>query len=379
MNLSIARRELDHAASVVANLVERSGPQPVLGNVLINANEGTIQLRGADNESFVVVNLAGTIHTPGRTTVPAEMFRDIVRLMPPQGEVSIVENAQRVRLSCESNEYKLTTIPADEFPEWNNIAETTRFQIPQKSLKYLIDSTTYALPAKDHRRVLMGVYFELTGNRLRLTSTDGKKLARVHVDIPEVEGVSEARMIVPRKLLDNLFKALGNEGPVEIELAGSQIGFRFGGTYFRGNCIDGKYPDCDAVIPKDFPIKIPLNKDVFQASVRRAGITTDDKNRPLVLKFADNSCHFSSMALNIGMFNGRTPIDYVGPTMELAFNVQYLIETLGRFTKPEITLFIKSSTAPVAFRGKDEDDRLRLLMPLKLSEVISGADDGLDE
>ncbi|MBI1292302.1 DNA polymerase III subunit beta [bacterium] len=377
MHILIPQKDLETAATVVSNLVDRTaGPQLILGNVLIDAGEQGIQLRGTDNESFVVVKLSGTVRKPGRTTVPADTFREIVRLMPPQGEVSIAEAGQKVTLSCESSEYKLMTIPAEDFPEWQMEQGSTRFQIAQKTLRYLIDSTLYALPGKDHRRVLLGVYFELGENRLRLTSTDGKKLARVHTDIPEIEGVSSARIIVPRKLLENLYKSLGNEGPVEVELSGQQIAFRFGNVYFRGNGIEGKYPDCDAVIPKDFPYEILLNRDVFQTAARRAGITTEEKNKSIILRFADNACHFTSMAHDLGAFNGRISMDYTGPELELAFNFQFLIETLSRFSKPDVKLFIKSSTAPVVMKAKDEDDRLCLLMPIKLADARPAAPGG---
>jgi len=374
MQIMIPQKDLETAATVVSNLVDRTaGPQPILGNVLIDASEQGVQLRGTDSESFVVVKLSGNVRKAGRTTVPADTFREIVKLMPPQSEVSIAESAQKVVLSCEGNEYKLMTIPADDFPEWQTEPGTTRFQIAQKTLRHLIDSTIYALPTKDHRRVLLGVYFELFDNTLRLTSTDGKKLARVHTSIPEIEGVSQARIIVPRKLLENLYKSLGTEGPVEIELTGQQIAFRFGNVYFRGNGIEGKYPDCDAVIPKDFPHEIMLNRDVFQTAARRAGITTEEKNKSVILRFENNMCHLTSMAHDLGAFNGRISLDYTGPELELAFNFQFLIETLSRFSKPEVRLFIKNSTAPVVLKAKDEEDRLCLLMPIKLTEARATA------
>jgi DNA polymerase-3 subunit beta len=372
MNLSLPQKDLEIAANVISNLVERNASsQAVLANVLIDVSESGVIFRGADKESIVTVNLSGTVHAPGRTTVPADTFRDIVNLLPPQSNVTLREHGRQVTVTCEGSEYKLMTDPASDFPEWTAEPGASRFQLSQKVLKYLIESTTYALPAKDHRRVLMGVYFELQNNTLRLTATDGKKLARVSTNIPEVEGEASLSLIIPRKLLENAAKVMGNEGPVDVELSTRQVSFRIGNTHYRGNAIDGKYPDCDAVIPKDFPTVITLNRDVFLTAARRAGVTADGKTHSIILRFEDGSCHFTSMAHDVGTFNGRVMLDYSGAPMELAFNVQYLLESLSRFANNEVRLHIKNNTAPVVLRSAEDEQRLALLMPIKLADARS--------
>lgn len=383
MHIKVAQKDLENAANVVSNMVERSaGPLPVLSNLLIEARDGRVHFRGTDIESLVMVNLNAQVLAEGRTTVPADTFRDIVKVLPPQGEVSIEEDGRKVVVQSDSNEYKLMTLPAEDFPDWPTETGATRIQVAQRRLKELIDATSYALPAKDHRRVLLGVFFELNDNQLRLTATDGKKLSRISTNIPEVEGAGRAAVVVPRKLLDNLAKNLSNEGPVEIEFTAKQVVFRFDNIVYRCNGIEGKYPDCDAVIPREFPLEVPLNRDVFLQASRRAGIVTDDKNKSVILRLEDGTCHFQSMAHDLGTFKGRIPIEYSGPTLELAFNYLFLNETLGRFGKPELRMFIKNATAPVVFRAQDEDNRLALLMPIKLSDIrpaTTGADEEAEQ
>lgn len=382
MHVQLPQKDLELAASVVSNLADRgAGPMPVLGYLLIDANEQGVQFRGTDNEAYVSVSCGANVRKPGRATVPADTFRELIKLMPPMGEVDMEEQNGKIDIQCETNQYKLMTLPATEFPDWPSVPGEARFQIAQKTLKNLIDASAYALPTKDHRRVLLGVFFELGDHQLRLTATDGKKLARISAPVPEVEGTQTASIVVPRKLLDNLSKFLGNEGPVEVELCGMeggrgqarQIVFRFGNIVYRGNGIEGKYPDCDAVIPKEFPIQIDFNRDVFLTASKRAGVVTDDKNKSIILKFDNNACHFHSMAHDLGTFSGKISMDYTGPTIELAFNFQFLNETLGRFSSPELNMLIKNATAPVVFKSRQEETRLSLLMPIKLADLRPAA------
>ncbi len=374
MHITVPQNELDQAATIVSSLSSRStGPHPALGSLLIEAGEHGVQLRGTDFESMVQVNVQAKIERPGRIIVAADTFRDLIKLLPPKSEVVFEEVSGKAHIFTEDNEYNLMTDPADDFPDWNTEEPLSSFQVSQKVLKSMLEATIYALPIKDHRRVLLGVHFDLADNRLQLTATDGKKLGRVTTPIPEVEGQQKITMTVPRKLAENLVRSLGNEGPAELELGERQITARFSNVLYRCNALEGKYPDCDAVIPKEFPIRIVLNRESFLQSARRAGVVTDEKNRSIILTFRDNKCHFRSMAHDVGNFHGDLKLDYTEPELEIAFNFQFLAETLSSFSDPNVILHVKTRNTPVVFKSREDDNRLALLMPIKLSEARAGA------
>lgn len=370
MHIHVPQKDLEIAASAVANLAERStASNPVLSNALIEATGKGVQFRAADNESMVSVNVEARVEKEGATTIPAETFREIVKNLPPQGEVALEDVGGKVIIRCESNEFNLMTVPADEFPQWQTQAGESKFQVSQKVLRSLIDGTIYALPLKDHRRVLLGIYMELFDNEFRLTATDGKKLSRIFTEVPEIEGKSETSLILPRKLADNILKQLGSEGPVEIELSANQVALRFANITYRGMGIDGKYPDCNQVIPKEFPIVLALNRDVFLQAVRRASITSDVSTHSIRLQFEDNRIEFQSEHKSLGTFSGSIPVEYAGERIELAFNYQFLLETLSKFPNPDLRMFVKTQRSPVVFRNADDERRLALLMPIKLNEA----------
>ncbi|MCC5877267.1 MAG: DNA polymerase III subunit beta [Candidatus Sumerlaeia bacterium] len=380
MLLHVSQKELEVAASAVSGLADKSGStHAAAANVLIEATERGVQFRATDMESMVTVNTEARVEKPGITTIPAEAFRDIVKSLPPSGEVTIELHTGKVRISCETNEFLIVTTPPDDFPIWQMETGNCKFQISQKMLRTMIDSTVYALPAKDHRRVLMGIYVELSDNTLRMTATDGKKLSRIFTSIPEIEGSGEATLILPRKLADNILKTIGSEGPVEVEFSDRQITLRFANITYKGMGIEGKYPDCDQVIPKEFPIVIMLNRDVFLQAVRRAGVTSDERNRSIVLNFDNNKVEFHSYHHDLGAFDGSIPVEYPHERIELAFNHTFLIDTLSKFPSPDVRLLIKNQRSPVVFRNQEDDQRLALLMPIKLSDVPKAAVSSTDE
>ncbi|MCB2156974.1 DNA polymerase III subunit beta [bacterium] len=376
MQLNFDQKDLSQASSVVAALLKRASTTlPVLSNLLIDAQDDHAIFLGTDLESMVRVRIPGkTAGGPGKLTLPADKLAELVGLLPAGSSVQIEDLGGQVRVISDTNDYKLVTLPADDYPKWQPETALTRFHLTQKQLKSLIDAVSYAVPAKDHRRVLMGILLELREGTLRATATDGKKLSRMTVPVADIEGEETGRVIVAGKLMDDIRRILGNEGSVDVEIGQRQVAFKIDNVEFRTNGIDGKYPDCDAVIPRDFPVGVRLNRDSFQAGARRAGVVSDDKSKSIILKLEDNLCHFSSMAADIGTFTGDTQVEYDGPAIEVAFNYQMLIETLNSFSHPDIHLNIKSSQAPCLFKCDEEPDHLCVLMPIKLADIRPRAD-----
>ena len=374
MHLTFEQKDLTQATTIVAGLLKRSATTlPLLSNLLLEVRDGKAVFTGTDLESMVRVTIPVRADGPARLTLPADKLAELVALLPAGCEVTIEDNAGLAVIKTESNNYQLVTLPADDYPQWRIEAPVTRIEAKQSQFKRLIDAVAYAIPPKDHRRVLMGGLLEVRGLVARLTGTDGKKLSRMSIELAAAEGEENASLVVPGKLIGDLRKVLGEEGPLCAELGERQVAFIVDNAEFRTNCIEGRYPDCDAVIPKEFPGKARLNGDSFQMAVRRAGVTSDDKNKSIVLKFHEGGCDFESSAADVGRFTGATALEYQGPPVEIAFNYQLLIETLGSFSHPDILLNVKSEQAPCLFKCNEEKDHLCVLMPIKLADVRSAA------
>lgn len=371
MRIRLAQKDLLHASDVVAKIVSRSqGPMPALNNVLVDANAGTVRFEGTDMETHVAVNVPGTIETPGSTTVDAVRLNQIVKVLPGGADITLEAKDGKALLTCDKNEFKLLTLPAEDFKEWAKQPALTRFRLDQKALRDVLKATAFAIAtSKEARRVLFGVYVELKDNTLRLTATDGKKLARVSRAINEVEGNGTRALILPSKPTNELSSLLGDQGTVDIEMGESQFAFTFGDVTLRTQAIDGKYPDCDAVIPKEFAGEVVFDRDRFLAAIRRAAIVATDPNRSVVLKFDGNECEFMATAYDIGSFSGKLPVTYSGEPIRVAFNCEYMTESLNCYSHPEIRMHLKNNSAPVIFKSDKEPERLALLMPIKLAAV----------
>ncbi|MDX2175233.1 MAG: DNA polymerase III subunit beta [Candidatus Sumerlaeia bacterium] len=381
MRLRLPLKDLQAATAVVAAVATKANtPMPALGNILFIAEKGVVRLEGTDIETQVVATVPGVIEEEGRTTIEAGRLSQLVKLFPAGSDVLLEAKGSKAQITCETNEYKLLTMPVEDFPDWMREPATTRLRIEQKVLRNMLAAVDYAVASgKDGRRVLFGIHVELRDNQLRMTATDGKKLARISVSVGEVDGAGTASITLPIKPAGELRRVLGDSGPIDIELSARQISFTMDNITIRTQAIDGKYPDCDAVIPKEFAFEAGFDRDRILSAVRRAGIVANDSNRSIILQFEPGNCVFKSMAYDVGSFSGKAPIEYTGDQIRVGFNCDYLTETLGCFPDPNLKVHLKNSNAPVIFRSAKEPDRLALLMPIKLSSVATEVGEAADE
>ena len=361
--------DIKPAVLLAANVADKNGPMPILHNVLIDSAKDGVILRACDQTQRVTVAAPAAVLELGTTTVPADTLRDIVKLYPDDAEVSFSSDGGRVKIKVGSDEFKIMALPADEYPQHQAPGHTTRFTVKAFSLLQTLGAVLYAVPAKDHRKVLTGVCLALNGNTLTAIGTDGKKLAKSCLNLPEVEGVSKATIIVPPAIVENVVRSVDPNEQVSVSFSDRDITFSFGSVSLTSTLIEGKYPDVDAVIPKEFAHRIVMNREAFIKALRRAGVAADEKSKSVVLIFEDNKCSFHSERQDLGAFSGSVAVEYGGPGIGTAFSFALLMETLDAIDIPGILMLIKNPTAPVVFKKGNDATDLHLLMPIKVTDA----------
>jgi DNA polymerase-3 subunit beta len=177
--LKTTQNKLLTALQSVAGIIERRHTLPVLANVLIRKSGETAQLTGSDLE----IQIRTTAELGGdagefATTVGARKLIDILRTLPADQTVSLESKDSKLILRGGKSKFTLQTLPAEDFPlvqEAPNFGPA--FQVPQKTLKRLLDQVAFAMAVHDIRYYLNGILFVAEGKRLSLVSTDGHRLA----------------------------------------------------------------------------------------------------------------------------------------------------------------------------------------------------------
>jgi DNA polymerase III subunit beta len=113
MKVTVERAQLLKSLGHVHRVVERRNTIPILGNVLIRAENAKLSLKATDLDLEVTETLAAETATGGSTTVPAHMFYDIVRKLPDGAQIVLEADGDRSVLAIKAgrSRFTLQTLP----------------------------------------------------------------------------------------------------------------------------------------------------------------------------------------------------------------------------------------------------------------------------
>jgi DNA polymerase III subunit beta len=351
----------------VAGIVERRHTLPILANVLIRKTGSTLQLTTSDLE----IQIRTSAELDGdsgsfTTTIGARKLIDILRTMPADQTVSLESSAAKVILKGGKSKFTLQTMPAEDFPlvqESANFGPV--FSVPQKTLKDLLGQVSFAMAVHDIRYYLNGILFVAEGKQLSLVATDGHRLAfssaTLDVEVPRQD------VILPRKTVIEMQRLLSDvEGAIEMQFANNQAKFSFDGMQFVTKLVEGKFPDYNRVIPKNHKNIISLGRVALLASLQRTAILTSDKFKGVRLNIDPGTLRVASNNAEQEEAFDELDIDYSGDSIEMGFNVTYLIDALTNMTQEMVRIELSDSNSSALLTIPDNASFKYVVMPMRI-------------
>lgn len=351
----------------VAGIVERRHTLPILANVLIRKTGSQIQLTTSDLE----IQIRTSAELDGdsgnfTTTVGARKLIDILRSMPSDQTVSLESAQNKLILKGGKSRFTLQTLPAEDFPLVQEAASFgPAFSVPQKVLKDLLNQVSFAMAVHDIRYYLNGILFVAEGKQLSLVATDGHRLAfssaTLDVEVPKQE------VILPRKTVLEMQRLLSDkEGAIEMQFAGNQAKFSFDGMEFVTKLVEGKFPDYNRVIPKNHKNIITLGREPLLRSLQRTAILTSEKFKGVRLNIDPGTLRVASNNAEQEEAVDELDIDYGGDSIEIGFNVTYLIDALANMSQDMVKIELADSNSSALLTIPDNMSFKYVVMPMRI-------------
>ncbi len=365
--LKAPQEKLLGALQAVAGIVERRHTLPILANVLIRKNAGSIEFTTSDLE--IQVRTRGDFDGDGgsfASTVGARKLIDILRSLPADQNVTLASSQNKLQLTGGKSRFTLQTLPADDFPLVQEAADFgPMFSVPQKTLRQLINQVHFAMAVHDIRYYLNGILFVAEGKALTLVATDGHRLAlaqaTLEADMPKQE------VILPRKTVLELQRLLKDEDtPIEMRFAGNQAKFAFSGMEFVTKLVEGKFPDYNRVIPKGHKNHVTLGRVPLLASLQRAAILTSEKFKGVRLNIEPGLLRIASSNAEQEEAKEELEIDYAGDTIEIGFNVTYLMDALANMSQDMVSLALQDANSSALITVPEQGGFKYVVMPMRI-------------
>ena len=411
MKIVCSQNELKTNLSSVSRVVPSRPTHPILGNVLLVADDRTqqISLTGYDLNIGIRTSFSAEVIDGGKITLPAKLLNDIVsRLLP--GEITLayaednIDNdietttTYKVTLTSASANFAIRGMDAEEFPDLPVIDSNNSLDLPIDVLREGLQGTLFAASSEEIKKVLTGINLSVDKDRVEFAATDSHRLAVVATEIEDSQ--ENFTVTIPAKALRELEKMLSGKDKselVKLSFDESQIIFEIGNQYLTTRKIDEVYPQYDKLIPTQFAIAVTLERKRLISGLELVAVLAtqnnnlvkfniDKESEELFLSVESQDLGSAEQSMPATITLNKESEEFVlsvesqdlssaeqsmlaiitGDRIEIGFNVKYLMDGLKALATQDIQMQLNGDKLPVIFTPLGGLQMTYLVMPVQL-------------
>jgi len=338
MKFIVSSSQLLKQLQVLGGVINSSNTLPILDNFLFELNQNELKISASDLETTMSTTIDVESDSEGSVAVSARLLLDTLKTFPNQPLTFKTEENNTIEISSSHGKYDMAYFDGNEFPKAVSIQAPSSTVIAGNVLANAISKTIFAAGNDDLRPVMSGVFFQFSSESLTFVATDAHKL--VKYSRTDVTANDAAEFIMPKKPLNLLKGILGAvDNDVTIEYNDSNAKFTFDNVILVCRLIDGKYPNYDAVIPKENPNKLTVDRGTFLNSVKRVSIFSSKTTHQIRLKMAGTELNISAEDIDYSnKAEERLVCEYQGDDMQIGFNSRFLTEMLSNLNSNEVLI-----------------------------------------
>lgn len=373
MKFIISSSALLKQLQAISGVLANNSSLPILEDFLFEIAEGQIKVFASDLDNTISTVIQAEASEPGRVAIPAKMLLDSLKSFPDQPLTFLINDENfGIEIASGYGKYKLTGHDPDEFPRLPELEEASTFEVDASTLFSGINKTIFATGNDDLRPVMSGVFMQVGPDHMTMVATDSHRLVRYRRN--DVKAAEDASFILPKKPLNLLKNLLGyHDGMVGIRFNAKNASFTFDQIVLVCRLIEGRYPNYEAVIPKENPFRLSMSRQDLMSSIRRVAIFSSRSTNQVKL-----SIHGSELQLTAedpdysNSASERLTCQYEGEDMDIAFNSKFINEMLSNLETDRVHLNMSAPNRagillPDSETSDSEEDLLMLVMPVMLN------------
>ena len=374
MKIRIPRQTLTDELFKLQGVVSQRSTLAILSNALLEAEDGQLTLHATDLDTSVSTSCPCEVLEPGRVTLQAKSFYDIVKnLQEDELELETEENYW-AQLTAGEVSCRIVGTHPDDFPQILDTRDVPLYPVGTGRLLDMIEKTLFSVSTDDARANLTGAFFRVTeDNTFLMVSTDGHRLSKIEVSPEEFDPGADIPaslregIIVPRKGLAELKRTVDPKGAeLSFGLVENSIVFKHGPMSLSVRLIEGTFPDFTQVLPQESESKALLHRDTLIQSLRFVSLFASPKTHNVRLALTEEGLELYASDPDKGEGRKVVPAEYDGPTVKAGYNYRYLLDVLGVIEHDEVSIEIIDTLSPTLVRDVTREEMLFVVMPMRL-------------
>ena len=378
MKCSVKKSDIINTLANIQGITGKKSSLAITENILIKTTEKGISICATDIETGFEGTYPAKIQEPGEIAINSRDFYDIVKKSSKE-DIFISENKKQwieITDLKDGSSLKFNIVGANtqEFPELPRIKDISYFEIEAGILKKMMSWAVQVMYSGDEKRVhILGANFECieTDNdfKIMMISTDGKRLTKTESSLKDknVTGMEPGQqIIIPKKALNEVHKFLYDKGKVGIGVKENYFIVKINNEIIYINLFSGNFPDLKGLFEDEDRTVIDLEKKEFKSMLERMSILTSEDYKGVIFKFEKNKLTINAANPERGESSEYMDITYDKNPIETMFNPHYFIDALNLIDEAKVSLKIKDEQTPCIICGKESEQNLNIIMPMKI-------------
>ena len=187
LKFSCEKTLLQQAVSTVSRAVAAKSSIPALEGVLLEGDT-QLTLSGYNMQTGIRTAIPAEIHQEGRIVLNARLFGEMIRRLPDDIVVFSADEKYVVKLVCGDASFELPGLSADDYPEMPTVDDEFSVSIQQRTMKAMINQTSFAVSTNEARPIHTGALFEIGDAGLTMVAVDGFRLALRREPLERIDG-----------------------------------------------------------------------------------------------------------------------------------------------------------------------------------------------
>ncbi len=367
MKIVTNKGTLSQVLQKVQAITEKKGGMPITAHALLRATgDKTLEISATDMELSMRTHMDADVVTPGQTTVSARKLLEVVRELPREEVTLECEPNSRILIQSGRALFRLSTIPAEDFPEMKFHEDMELFNFEAATIRKCFGKTMYGIPPENDPFSVGGVYCHPVGEELlRFIASDGHRLTYYELPRESFSGLHMNHgIVIPRKAVQEILKVIEKEENIALGLSEKHLLLKTDDTVLSMLLLEEEFPDYRVIIPDERPFSFLVNRDDLYAAVKRVSVLTSTKWRYVRLIVSSGMLHLEAENFELGNASDELDIDYEGDDFSVAFNVRYVMEAIQVIDSPQVRFEWVDSFHGGVFRDAEDPGYVGLIMPM---------------
>lgn len=343
---------------------------PVLNGIKFDLTNEGLSLTASDSEltinAFIEAKEIKNIENVGTIVIQSKFILDIIRKLPSDVINFEVIDRLKIRIYTETAQYNLNCLDASDYPNMRMDEHKDPILLKGEVLKSLINQTVFAISSQELRPLLTGINITITGDLLVFLATDSYRLAKKEIKLASAVE-TDVNIVIPGKNIIELEKIIVDDEDVEMHIFNNKVLFKYKNLKFQTNLLSGTYPNTANLIPTEFGIIVKLKKGDYIASVDRAALLTQGKDKNIIkMKIENKEMVINSYASEIGKVEEKLSVDTdASANIDISFSSRYMLDALKTIKEEEILLLLTDDVKPIVIKSVTDESLIQLILPIK--------------